>query len=106
MRAVIVKVSTLQRLTLKTRSEYPSVQHVIVTPSLKYLKIYEDGDNLSYIIEDMPKLEEAVIDVAHFLDELLRSMTSVKHLSVRQITNLEEDQVTCFLPYVKQIIYH
>ncbi|CAN7064294.1 unnamed protein product [Brassica oleracea var. botrytis] len=40
----------------------------------------------------MPKLEEAVIDVAHFLDELLRSMTSVKHLSVRQITNLEEDQ--------------
>ncbi|XP_013601843.1 PREDICTED: putative FBD-associated F-box protein At5g56700 [Brassica oleracea var. oleracea] len=92
LRAVIVKVSTLQRLTLKTRSEYPSVQHVIVTPSLKYLKIYEDGDNLSYIIEDMPKLEEAVIDVAHFLDELLRSMTSVKHLSVRQITNLEEDQ--------------
>ncbi|KAF3495503.1 hypothetical protein DY000_02057850 [Brassica cretica] len=82
----------LKRLTLKTRSEYPSVQHVIVTPSLKYLKIYEDGDNLSYIIEDMPKLEEAVIDVAHFLDELLRSMTSVKHLSVRQITNLEEDQ--------------
>ncbi|KAJ0250541.1 F-box domain-containing protein [Hirschfeldia incana] len=91
VRAVVVKVSALQRLTLKMYSDYRDVEHVIVTP-LKYFKIHDDGHGLSYMIEHMPKLEEADLSVTHSLDKLLGSMTSVKHLSVRQFFNVEEDE--------------
>ncbi|KAH0866391.1 hypothetical protein HID58_083602 [Brassica napus] len=93
VRALVVKNSTLQRLTLKMYSDHLDVQHVIVTPSLKYFKLYDEGHDLSYSIEHMPKLEEADIDVASSLDELLGSMTSVKRLSLRQFFNRDDESV-------------
>ena len=93
VRALVVENSTLQRLTLKMYSEHLGVQHVIVTPSLKYFKLYDEGHSSSYSIEHMPKLEEADIDVSSSLDELLGSMTPVKRLSLRQFFN-RDDEVT------------
>lgn len=93
VRALVVKNSTLQRLTLKMYSEHLGVQHVIVTPSLKYFKLYDEGHSLSYSIEHMPKLEEADIDVSSSLDELLGSMTPVKRLSLRQFFNRDDESV-------------
>ncbi|CAG7867216.1 unnamed protein product [Brassica rapa] len=93
VRALVVENSTLQRLTLKMYSDHLDVQHVIVTPSLKYFKLYDEGHDLSYSIEHMPKLEEADIDVSSSLDELLGSMTPVKRLSLRQFFNRDDESV-------------
>ncbi|CAN6980933.1 unnamed protein product [Brassica rapa subsp. trilocularis] len=93
VRALVVENSTLQRLTLKMYSEHLGVQHVIVTPSLKYFKLYDEGHSSSYSIEHMPKLEEADIDVSSSLDELLGSMTPVKRLSLRQFFNRDDESV-------------
>ncbi|CAF2115789.1 unnamed protein product [Brassica napus] len=93
VRALVVRNSTLQRLTLKMYSDHLDVQHVIVTPSLKYFKLHDEGHSLSYSIERMPKLEEADIDVSSSLDELLGSMTSVKRLSLRQFFNRDDESV-------------
>ncbi|KAL0732694.1 hypothetical protein Bca4012_008903 [Brassica carinata] len=57
-----------------------------------YLKLYDEGHSLSYVIEDMPKLEEADIDVSQSLDEILGSMTSVKRLSLRQFFNRDDER--------------
>ncbi|KAF2590226.1 hypothetical protein F2Q70_00041838 [Brassica cretica] len=78
-------------------SDHLDVQHVIVTPSLKYFKLYDEGHDLSYSIEHMPKLEEADIDVSSSLDELLGSMTSVKRLSLRQFFNRDDECVQSVL---------
>uniref|UniRef100_M4ESL6 Uncharacterized protein n=1 Tax=Brassica campestris TaxID=3711 RepID=M4ESL6_BRACM len=100
VRALVVENSTLQRLTLKMYSDHLDVQHVIVTPSLKYFKLYDEGHDLSYSIEHMPKLEEADIDVSSSLDELLGSMTPVKRLSLRQFFNRDDE-----LEHVKLSFY-
>ncbi|KAL0884819.1 hypothetical protein Bca101_008800 [Brassica carinata] len=72
-------------------SEHFGVHHVIVTPSLKYFKLYDDGQCLSYMIH-MPKLEEADLNVLNDLNKLLGSVTSVKHLSLLQFVNVEGDE--------------
>ncbi|KAG2301034.1 hypothetical protein Bca52824_029685 [Brassica carinata] len=57
---------------------------VIDTPSLKYLKI-EDYDNYNHscLIEDMPQLEEAYLDVkSPDIERLIGSITSVKRLTL------------------------
>lgn len=55
MRAIAVKIPTLKNLTLQI-CDPPSTKHVIVAPSIKYIKIKDEGDD-----------------------------PSVKHLSVRQL---------------------
>ncbi|KAF8089521.1 hypothetical protein N665_0503s0020 [Sinapis alba] len=57
---------------------------VIDTPSLKYLKL-EDYDNYNHscLIEDMPQLEEAYLDVkCPDIERLIGSITSVKRLTL------------------------
>ncbi|CAA7024547.1 unnamed protein product [Microthlaspi erraticum] len=90
-RAIVVNVPSLQRLSLEIDSDCSSDGYVIVTPCLKYLKIEDYRDYPSYLIEPMPKLEEADIDVVQDIDKILESITSVRRLSLRPWFNSAEE---------------
>ncbi|EFH40734.1 hypothetical protein ARALYDRAFT_495760, partial [Arabidopsis lyrata subsp. lyrata] len=83
VRALVVIVSSLQRLSLIIDSGCSSDAYMIVTPSLKYFKVVDPRDSLSYLIEHMPELEEADINVKQNIEKLLVSITSVKRLSLQ-----------------------
>ncbi|CAH2079746.1 unnamed protein product [Thlaspi arvense] len=75
------------KLTLRTLVIYiPSDldEFVINTPSLKYLKLdYFNSTSHYCLIESMPKLKKAYIDVAFpYMERLIGSITSVKHLTL------------------------
>ncbi|KFK43511.1 hypothetical protein AALP_AA1G135000 [Arabis alpina] len=72
----------LQRLSLNIPYESSSRRHVIVTPSLKYFKLSDEGVGFSYLVEHMPNLEEADISADDRVEKLLESITSVKRLSL------------------------
>ncbi|CAA7047959.1 unnamed protein product [Microthlaspi erraticum] len=83
VRALVVNVPSLQRLSLEIDSERSSSDgYVIVTPCLKYLKIVDYREFPSYMIEPMPKLEEADIEVTEDIETILEPITSVRRLSL------------------------
>ncbi|AEE83548.1 FBD, F-box/LRR protein [Arabidopsis thaliana] len=96
-----ITVSSLQRLTLKISRGGSFDELVINTPSLKYFKLTDylgecetelDDDSYSYVFKDMPKLEEAHIDSTYpDIGKFVRSITSVKRLSLCVKVNAEED---------------
>ncbi|CAG7880418.1 unnamed protein product, partial [Brassica rapa] len=77
-------VPTLQRLSLFLADEWEFDGYVIDTPSLKYFKLVDWNYGRHDIeIKDMPKLEEAYVDVvSSFLKSVIGSITSVKHLTI------------------------
>ncbi|CAA7047961.1 unnamed protein product [Microthlaspi erraticum] len=87
-RAVIVNVPSLQRLSLRIGRECSSDGYVLITPSVKYFK-FEDyrGVYSIFLVEPMPKLEEADIYVMQGFNKFLESIISVKRLSLRVIRN-------------------
>ncbi|KAG7616046.1 F-box domain [Arabidopsis thaliana x Arabidopsis arenosa] len=96
-----ITVSSLQRLTLKISRGGSFDELVINTPSLKYFKLTDylgecetelDDDSYSYVFKDIPKLEEAHIDSTYpDIGKFVRSITSVKRLSLCVKVNAEED---------------
>ncbi|CAL9243859.1 unnamed protein product [Arabidopsis halleri] len=91
VKALVVVVPSLQRLSIHIYSGCSSDDgHVIVTPSLKYFKLLDSRDCLSYLIEHMPELEEADINVKQNPDKLLVSITSIKRLSLNVFNSQEE----------------
>ncbi|KAL1203989.1 FBD-associated F-box protein [Cardamine amara subsp. amara] len=84
MGMITIIVPSLQSLSLRIPNEGYLYGLVISTPSLKYLKLEDYSEkNHSRLIENMPKLEDAYVDV-RFLDmkNLIRSITSVKRLTL------------------------
>ncbi|CAL9232309.1 unnamed protein product [Arabidopsis halleri] len=75
-----VIVPSLRRLSLYIGC---NCEFVIDTPSLEYFKLVDRSNSHSYLIENMPKLMEADIDVT-FTDikSLIGSITSVKQLTI------------------------
>ncbi|CAA7043431.1 unnamed protein product [Microthlaspi erraticum] len=65
---------------------------VIDTPCLKYFKVKDYSRNSSYLVVNMPKLEEAEIRVFEFryIKKLLKAVTSVKRLSLHLVSHVEE----------------
>ncbi|CAN7122486.1 unnamed protein product [Brassica rapa subsp. narinosa] len=97
-KGLVVAVPSLQRLSLQIDGGCCSYDgYVIDTPSLMYFKVedYRDRDGFSYLIKDMPKLEEADIAVKYGLQEFLESVTSVKRLSIKVLFNNEEESMYC-----------
>lgn len=94
MRTIVIIVPSLQRLSLTIDGRCPSDGYVIVTPSLKYLKVEDCRETSSYLIEHMPELEEADIVVDQNPEKLLVSITSVKCLSLCVFMN-RNDEVIC-----------
>ncbi|CAN7039393.1 unnamed protein product [Brassica rapa subsp. trilocularis] len=97
-KGLVVVVPSLQRLSLQIDGGCCSYDgYVIDTPSLMYFKVedYRDRDSFSYLIKDMPKLEEADIAVKYGLQEFLESVTSVKRLSIKVLFNNEEESMYC-----------
>ncbi|CAL9244384.1 unnamed protein product [Arabidopsis halleri] len=91
VKAIVVIVSSLQRLSLKMDYGCSNDPYVIVTPSLKYFKVEDYRDTFSYSIEHMPKLEEADINGFQDIEKLLESVTSVKRLTLgAHYTSCEE----------------
>ncbi|CAA7047950.1 unnamed protein product [Microthlaspi erraticum] len=83
LRAVVVNFPSLQRLSLQIVSVCSSDDgYVIVTPCLRYFKIVDHRDFHSYLMEPMPKLEEADIHVLGNIGSILESITSVRRLSL------------------------
>ncbi|CAN7006580.1 hypothetical protein IGI04_010223 [Brassica rapa subsp. trilocularis] len=77
-------VPTLQRLSLFLADEWDFDGYVIDTPSLKYFKLVDWNYGRHDIeIKDMPKLEEAYVDVVFPVPlSVIGSITSVKHLTI------------------------
>lgn len=108
-----VIVPTLQRLNL-TISRCSEFDELMINTPLKYFKVtdYEveyvsddDDDSYSFKFKDMPKLEEADIDSTYpDIDKFVRSMTSVKQLSLCISVNAEE--VICFHLSLNLILEH
>ncbi|ANM65628.1 Leucine-rich repeat [Arabidopsis suecica] len=92
-----IAVPSLKRLTLTTEfdDDEDSV-YVINAPSLKYLKILGDK---AYLIENSPELVEVSLTdrqvtvdgypIASYVENLLRSLTSVKRMSLKISSYLE-----------------
>ncbi|ESQ47200.1 hypothetical protein EUTSA_v10028332mg [Eutrema salsugineum] len=82
MRKFIVIVPSLKRLKLDTLYDLEEI--VIHTPCLEYLKLdYYSCKSHHYLIENMPKLREASLDViSPVLERLIGSITSVKRLTL------------------------
>lgn len=99
VRAVVIIVPSLQRLTLIIDQFCPSDGYVIVTPSLKYFYVEDYRSESSCLIEHMPELEEAFIslmkDIEKDIEMLLKSITTVKRLSLRLEFNSGK-KVICF----------
>ncbi|CAA7047973.1 unnamed protein product [Microthlaspi erraticum] len=89
---IVVKVPSLQRLTLEVYQR-SSGGYVIVAPSLKYFKFVDFSETFSCLIEHIPKLEEADIRVSQEFETLLKSIASVKLLSVLALCNNPEEPV-------------
>ncbi|CAA7047960.1 unnamed protein product [Microthlaspi erraticum] len=99
VRAIVVNVPSLQRLSLQIVGDRSSDDgYVIVTPCLKYLKIVDYRSMPSYLIEPMPKLEEADIYVWRNIEKILESVTSVRRLSLHPLHPWfsSTEEVTCF----------
>lgn len=83
MGMINVSIPSLLRLSLQIPYDGLLDGLVIDTPSLKYLKL-EDYDKEylpSCLIEDLPQLEEAYLDVNYRdVERLIGSITSVKRL--------------------------
>ncbi|KAL1195215.1 putative F-box/FBD/LRR-repeat protein [Cardamine amara subsp. amara] len=78
-----VIVPSLQSLSLEISDQNIFDEYVIDTPSLRYLKFKDQYIRRSCSIENMPKLEEADIDVASpDTKKFLEPIASVKHLSL------------------------
>lgn len=83
MRALVVDVPSLQRLSLDIDEGCSSDdEYVVGTPLLKYFKVNDVRCSFHYLIEHMPKLEEADINVLDDIGKLLKSVTTVKRLSL------------------------
>ncbi|KAG7538223.1 F-box-like domain superfamily [Arabidopsis suecica] len=95
LRAVVVIVSSLQRLSLEIPGLCSSDAYVIVTPYLKYFKVVDYRESMSYLIEQLPELEEADIVVLQYPENLLESVTFFKRLSLRVLFNSPRE-VICF----------
>ncbi|CAA7047964.1 unnamed protein product [Microthlaspi erraticum] len=93
VRAIVVKAPSLQRLVLVIGERCSSDGFVIVTPSLKYFKVEDKRDNPSCLIEPMPKLEEADIDVLLDIEKILKSVKSAKRLSLRPMFYSAEESM-------------
>ncbi|KAL9814551.1 putative FBD-associated F-box protein [Arabidopsis thaliana] len=93
LRALVVIVPSLQRLSLEIPGNCSSDGYVIVTPSLKYFKVVDYRESMSYLIEQMPELEEADIVVLQYPEKLLESVTFFKRLSIRVIFNTYTETV-------------
>ncbi|KAL9286307.1 putative FBD domain, leucine-rich repeat domain superfamily, F-box-like domain superfamily [Arabidopsis thaliana] len=80
----IVIVPSLQRLSLYIGCKRVLDEFVIDTPSLEYFKLVDRNyDSHSCLIENMPKLREAYVDVRSTdLQSLIGSITSVKRLII------------------------
>lgn len=92
MRKLSVIVPSLRRLVICIRNDL--VELVINTPSLKYLRAeYCNYNSHHCLIQNMPKLEEAYLDVAfpHF-KSFISSITNVKRLALC----LDNDSVVIF----------
>ncbi|CAA7059614.1 unnamed protein product [Microthlaspi erraticum] len=101
LRALVVVVPSLQRLSLEIDSECSSDEYVMIdTPSLKYFKVDDNRMSFSYLIMRMPKLGEANIVVDTNLVQFLESITSVKRLSLDVFINEEEET------YPAGIVFH
>ncbi|CAA7015583.1 unnamed protein product [Microthlaspi erraticum] len=100
VKAVVVTVPSLQRLSLWIDGRCSSDGFVIDTPALNYFKV-EDHRGLSYLIKHMPKLEEAFIAVGRGLDEFLELITPVKRLSLQVFLNNEDES-----EYSDGIVFH
>ncbi|CAH2070246.1 unnamed protein product [Thlaspi arvense] len=89
VKALVVTVPSLQRLSLWIASKCSSDGYVIDTPSLKYLIVKEHRDSSSYSIKHMPKLENAHAKVGRGIDlqKFLGSITSVKLLNTHKTLN-------------------
>ncbi|CAA7047949.1 unnamed protein product [Microthlaspi erraticum] len=100
VRALVVNVPSLQRLSLRIGIECSSSdEYVIVTPCLKYFKIEDYRGFPSYLIEPMPILEEAYIEVLRTMEKILESVTSVRRLSLESVSRFslgpKEWYLTC-----------
>ncbi|ESQ47207.1 hypothetical protein EUTSA_v10028222mg [Eutrema salsugineum] len=84
LRKFIVIVPSLKRL--KFRTFYDLDEIVIKTPSLKYLNFTYYSSKIHHcLIENMPKLREAYVDVScPILKRLIGSITSIKRLTLWQ----------------------
>ncbi|KAF3549650.1 hypothetical protein DY000_02001937 [Brassica cretica] len=80
----IVIVPSLQRLTVNILEDLD--EFVMDTPSLKYFKLdYYNYKNHHCLIERMPKLEEAYVELSFnpvYIDRFIGSITSVKRLTL------------------------
>jgi len=82
MGAVHIIVPSLKSLSLDIDCDRSSDVVEIVAPSLEYIKLNDHSDN-KYLIENMPKLEEAYIDANIFeYEKFLGAFTSVKRLNL------------------------
>ncbi|CAA7047963.1 unnamed protein product [Microthlaspi erraticum] len=79
---IVVNVPSLQRLNLRIGRNCSSHGYSIVTPCLKHFEIEDCRDFPSFMIEPMPVLEEADIDVRIDIEKILELITSVRRLSL------------------------
>uniref|UniRef100_A0A1J3GFP9 FBD-associated F-box protein n=1 Tax=Noccaea caerulescens TaxID=107243 RepID=A0A1J3GFP9_NOCCA len=81
---VIVRLLSLQRLTLLMDHRCKLDRLEIDAPSLKYLKLVDlNGGSESCLIENMPVLEEAYVDVRYDdMESLIGTITYVKRLTI------------------------
>ncbi|KAG2310387.1 hypothetical protein Bca52824_021944 [Brassica carinata] len=94
VKGLVVAVPSLRRLSLRIGFECSYDGYVIDTPYLKYLKVEDYRDSLSYLVKCVTKLEEADIVVKKDLDEFLESspvLTSVNRLSLQVLFYNEEE---------------
>ncbi|CAL9236902.1 unnamed protein product [Arabidopsis halleri] len=91
VKALVVVVPSLQRLTLTIDQGCSADGYVIVTPSLKYFNLVDDRNESSIEHMHMPELEEADIslteDIAKNIEMLFKSITTVKRLSLNMLFN-------------------
>ncbi|KAG7544089.1 F-box-like domain superfamily [Arabidopsis thaliana x Arabidopsis arenosa] len=93
VKALVVVVPSLQRLTLTIEQGCSADGYVIVTPSLKYFYLVDKRSESSCLIEHMhmPELEEADIslmeDIEKDIEMLFKSITTVKRLSLNMSFN-------------------
>ncbi|CAN8325996.1 unnamed protein product [Cochlearia groenlandica] len=79
----IIVVPSLQILTLIDTCSGKCDRNVIDAPSLKYITITDNVVYNSRQIENMPKLDEANVEISHGVThEFLRALTSARRLSL------------------------
>ncbi|ESQ47201.1 hypothetical protein EUTSA_v10028223mg [Eutrema salsugineum] len=92
LRKFIVIVPSLKRLTFLGGDDHLD-EIVVKTPSLKYLDFTYYSFKIHHcLIENMPKLSEAYVNVSFpILERLIGSITSVKRLTLLQVDYGSED---------------